>query len=254
MIQANCTGEVEVDAGSCAHIASLADYEKATGSATWRAIQRLAAAIRNESVQGADDSIANRTGHPIKIAFFSATPQGGGVALMRHALVRFLRLLGVDIAWYVPSPDAAVFRITKTNHNILQGVAAPDERLSAAGAAQMQDWIQLNAARHWFGDGRPLAPADKGGADFIVIDDPQMPGLIPMIKHHTPEKPIVYRSHIQVRSDLVAIKGSPQDETWGRLWDTIRLADVFISQPVKAFVPHTVPADMVGYMPATTDW
>lgn len=35
-----------------------------------------------------------------KIAFFSATPQGGGVALMRHALVRLSRLLGVDVTWY----------------------------------------------------------------------------------------------------------------------------------------------------------
>lgn len=35
-----------------------------------------------------------------KIAFFSATPQGGGVALMRHALVRFSRLMGVDLTWY----------------------------------------------------------------------------------------------------------------------------------------------------------
>jgi alpha,alpha-trehalose phosphorylase (configuration-retaining) len=35
----------------------------------------------------------------IKIAFFNSTPQGGGVALMRHALVRFLRLLEVDVEW-----------------------------------------------------------------------------------------------------------------------------------------------------------
>lgn len=36
----------------------------------------------------------------IKVAFFSSTPQGGGVALMRHALVRFARLIGVDLTWY----------------------------------------------------------------------------------------------------------------------------------------------------------
>jgi hypothetical protein len=34
-----------------------------------------------------------------KIAFFSATPQGGGVALMRHALVRFARVIGVQVSW-----------------------------------------------------------------------------------------------------------------------------------------------------------
>jgi hypothetical protein len=34
-----------------------------------------------------------------KIAFFSATPRGGGVALMRHLLLRYFRLLGVDCTW-----------------------------------------------------------------------------------------------------------------------------------------------------------
>jgi hypothetical protein len=34
-----------------------------------------------------------------KIAFFNSTPQGGGVALMRHALIRFLRLIDVDCQW-----------------------------------------------------------------------------------------------------------------------------------------------------------
>ena len=35
----------------------------------------------------------------VKIAVFSATPQGGGVALMRHALVRHSNALGVDTRW-----------------------------------------------------------------------------------------------------------------------------------------------------------
>jgi hypothetical protein len=30
----------------------------------------------------------------------------------------------------VPNPSPAVFRTTKNNHNILQGVAAPDLRLT----------------------------------------------------------------------------------------------------------------------------
>ena len=38
-------------------------------------------------------------GRKTKIAFFNSTPQGGGVALMRHALVRFLRLLNIDCKW-----------------------------------------------------------------------------------------------------------------------------------------------------------
>ena len=62
------------------------------------------------------------------------------------------------------------------------------------------------------------------------IDDPQMPGLIPLIKKIRPELPIVYRSHIEIRSDLVHVPGSPQEEVWKYLWNNIQLADLFISK------------------------
>ena len=74
------------------------------------------------------------------MAFFSATPQGGGVALMRHALIRFFRLVGVDCTWWVPKPKPEVFRITKTNHNILQGVADPAERLTKENQEVLDEW------------------------------------------------------------------------------------------------------------------
>lgn len=57
-----------------------------------------------------------------------------------------------------------------------------------------------------------------------------MPGLIPLIKKFRPELPIVYRSHIEIRSDLVHVKGSPQEEVWKYLWNNIQLADLFISR------------------------
>ena len=81
-----------------------------------------------------------------------------------------------------------------------------------------------------------------------------MPGLIPLIKEITPDRPVIYRSHIEIRSDLVSQEGSPQKEAWGYLWDDIKMADAFISHPVAKFVPHDVPKEMVGYMPAATDW
>lgn len=51
-----------------------------------------------------------------------------------------------------------------------------------------------------------------------------MAGLIPMIRKARPGLPIIYRSHIEIRSDLVQIKGSPQHEVWSYLWDKIKLA------------------------------
>jgi hypothetical protein len=35
-----------------------------------------------------------------RIAFFSSTLQGDGVAPMRHALVRFAHRVGVNVSWY----------------------------------------------------------------------------------------------------------------------------------------------------------
>ena len=57
-----------------------------------------------------------------------------------------------------------------------------------------------------------------------------MPGLIPLIRKIRPELPIVYRSHIEIRSDLVQVPGSPQEEVWQYLWKNIQLADLFISK------------------------
>lgn len=81
-----------------------------------------------------------------------------------------------------------------------------------------------------------------------------MPGLIPLIKKLTPNRPVLYRSHIEIRSDLVAQEGSPQADIWEYLWSNIKHADMFISHPIPSFVPKNVPRSEVAYLPATTDW
>ncbi|KAI6036060.1 glycosyltransferase family 4 protein [Pisolithus microcarpus 441] len=228
--------QVTVDAGGKIHLIDDLDvYRESVGQRTWNAVIKLADELRERKV---------------KIGFFSSTPQGGGVALMRHALIRFLSLLDVDAAWYVPNPSPSVFRTTKNNHNILQGVAAPDLRLTQEAKDQFDAWILKNGLR-WTAEGGPLAP---GGVDVAFIDDPQMPGLIPLIKKVRPDLPIVYRSHIEIRSDLVHQKGSPQEEVWEYLWKNIKLADLFISHPVSKFVPSDVPIEKLALLGAATDW
>lgn len=228
---------VEVDTGGMIQLVhSLDSYRDTVSDETWKTVLKFSGELKKKKV---------------KIAFFSATPQGGGVALMRHALIRFLQLLGVNASWYIPKPSPAVFRITKTNHNILQGVADPSARFDEEKQEKFTQWITYNANRYWLSRGGPLA---KGGADIVVIDDPQMPGLIPLIKEARPEVKIIYRSHIEIRSDLVAVPGSPQEEVWNFLWERIKHADVFISHPVDRFVPQDVPYEMVTLMPAATDW
>jgi hypothetical protein len=89
---------------------------------------------------------------------------------------------------------------------------------------------------------------------ILQIDDPQMPGLIPLAKAASPDRPILYRSHIQIRSDLADQDGTPQADIWEFLWRSIRHADMFISHPIPSFVPKNVDRSKVAYMPAATDW
>jgi alpha,alpha-trehalose phosphorylase (configuration-retaining) len=180
-----------------------------------------------------------------RLIFINATPQGGGVALMRHALIRLLRLLGVDAHWHILLPQKEIFAITKTKfHNVLQNVASPATELTEEDKQLYLDWSAENA--------RELQPVLQR-ADVIVIDDPQPAGLIPHIKQINPAANILYRSHIQIVAELANIEGTPQHTTWSFLWNFIRQADLFISHPLQMFVPDSVPAEKVLYMPATTD-
>ncbi|KAK6197196.1 hypothetical protein LQW54_010852 [Pestalotiopsis sp. IQ-011] len=239
LLQVGWRGAVQVDSAARVQLNTAEDHRRTVTEATWKAVTQFADRLKENGT---------------KIAFFSATPQGGGVALMRHALVRFSKLLGVELNWYVPKPRPGVFRSTKNMHNILQGVAKPDHRLSDDKKTAIRGWIRDNAKRYWLAEGGPLRPSAEGGADIIVIDDPQMPGLIPLIKELTPNRPVLYRSHIQIRSDLIAQEGSPQQEVWKFLWNDIRHADMFISHPIPQFVPKNVPREKVAYLPATSDW
>jgi hypothetical protein len=71
------------------HLATIDDYKRSVREPTWRAVQKY---------------IKDVVDRKLRIVFFSATPQGGGVALMRHALIRFLRMHDVDIEWWADIP------------------------------------------------------------------------------------------------------------------------------------------------------
>lgn len=85
--------EVEPDYGGMIQLTTVDDYKRSVREPTWRAVQKFI----KESVD-----------RKLRIAFFSATPQGGGVALMRHALLRFLQMQGVNVEWFVVPLDVAV--------------------------------------------------------------------------------------------------------------------------------------------------
>ncbi|KAK7205783.1 trehalose synthase [Myxozyma melibiosi] len=234
--------KVEVDDDGFIHMVDIADYERSVSPQTWECFTKLAEELKTIRVNGHKG---------VRVAFFNATPQGGGVALMRHALIRLFRLFDLHVTWYVPKPNPSVFRITKNNHNIIQGVADPDLRLNDAQKEQFTKWIESNFERYW--SSGPLDSEKPPGVDIAVMDDPQVVGLIPKAKAAGIK--VIYRSHIEVRSDLIKQKGSPQEGVWDYLWNSgIKDADVFISHPVKGFVPDAVDIKKVGLMPAATDW
>lgn len=83
--------QVLPDTGGKVRLVSSVDEYKQTimEQGTWNAVMKYATEMRERK---------------IKLAFFSSTPQGGGVALMRHALLRFFRMAGIQARWYVSLP------------------------------------------------------------------------------------------------------------------------------------------------------
>ncbi len=181
-----------------------------------------------------------------KIVFINATPRGGGVALMRHALIRLYRLLGINAHWHILRPDKAAFNITKTKfHNILQAVADKDTILDENDIAVYDAWIEENAAI--------LEKAYKD-ADVVVIDDAQPAGLVPYIKKANPGVKIIYRSHIQIVAELTDTPGTPQAKSWNFIWSKlVNQIDLFVAHPMREFIPENVRRKKTVLMPATTD-
>lgn len=213
------------------HLVRLSDYREVAGKEAVDEVENLAQLLKERGE---------------RIAFFSSTPRGGGVAIMRHALMRLFTLLGIDASWHVMYNNEKVFHITKKKfHNILQGVAGPEDKLTEKDKQAYRRWIKKNA--------KYFTPIFKE-ATTIIIDDPQPSGMIPFIKKINPKARIIYRSHIQIDTELLrSAENEAQRETWEFLWPNIRAADVFVSHPVPEFVPHPVSQEKVVYMPATTD-
>jgi alpha,alpha-trehalose phosphorylase (configuration-retaining) len=84
LLQVGYRGLVESDASFRSHMCTIEDYKTTCGDRTWESAMKFATSLKKRGT---------------KVAFFSSTPQGGGVALMRHALMRFAREVGVDLTW-----------------------------------------------------------------------------------------------------------------------------------------------------------
>jgi len=209
-------------------LVTLDDYKKITSKKDIELLLKLAHKFRSK-----------------KLVFFSATPRGGGVALMRHALMRLFRLIGVESSWHVMEESPEVFEITKKKfHNVLHGIAPPGVKLNDKDKKIYDGWIEENAKR---------LHSLFHESQVIVVDDPQPSGLVPYIKKASPKKKIIYRSHTQLETSLFADPKNSQSITWNFIWENIKTVDFFISHPVESFVPKMVDKEKVAYMSACID-
>jgi glycosyltransferase involved in cell wall biosynthesis len=226
--------EVEVDGNGKIVIADLDLYKKATTQGTWDKILIAAQKWREEGK---------------KIIFFNSTPQGGGVAIIRHSTIRLFHLLGVDAHWFVMKPNPVIFEITKRKfHNVLQGVAPSNVHLEDRDKKRWKRWCKRNLETYWKNGPVP-------DASIIVIDDPQPSGMIPFLRKMNKDATLVYRSHIELRSDLIRQEGTEQHHVWNFLWENIQLVDKFVTHPVDSFIPDNVRESKLEIirMPAITD-
>lgn len=189
-----------------------------------------------------------------RIARIGATMEGGGVAKMAPPWVHALRLLGVDVHWYVLEPDAEAFEVTKGIHNGLQnrpGVDGKVPELTDAGIAKHEAWIGKNFTV--LGEQEAVQTAD-----IVWIDDPQPAPLIRPIKAINPQAKFVFRNHIQSDHVLMDTPGTIQNRIHRYLWDRcgVGLVDAYVFHPVATtdgdweFVPDDVPEDKRAPLPA----
>ncbi|WVR09670.1 hypothetical protein IAU60_006745 [Kwoniella sp. DSM 27419] len=223
---------VLVDCNNRVKLCSILQYQQSTSPELWDRFTSLASHLNQNN---------------ISISFFSATPQGGGVALMRHAMLRLWNLVGLNVKWYVPEGHPTVFDITKRKfHNVLQGVAPKGVELEDIDKKWFELWTEQNYESFW--------SSGAIDASIIVIDDPQLTALIPIIKKARPDAKIIFRSHIQIQSDLTDDPSTPQARTWDYLFNFVKDVDLFLAHPVKFFVPKNVHENLpVLYMAPSTD-
>ena len=165
-----------------------------------------------------------------RIIHVNSTAVGGGVAEILRSLIPLSKGLGLDTDWYVVSPPAEFFDVTKKIHNLMQGAEGaltPEERQTYTTYASQGANLDFSCIE----------------ADVWILHDPQ---LLPMMAL-LPESaypPIVWVCHI----DLSA----PNQEMLASVFDNIREADVKVFS-LEQYVPAGLEDASVEIIPPAID-
>ncbi len=165
-----------------------------------------------------------------RIVHVNSTAVGGGVAEILRSLIPMSKGLGLDTDWYVVSPPAEFFDVTKKIHNLMQG---------AEGALTSEEREIYGT---YAGQGEKL---DFGEieADAWILHDPQ---LLPMMDL-LPESgypPIVWVCHIDL--------SDPNEGMLSSVLHNIRRADVKVFS-LEEYVPAGLGDASIEIIPPAID-
>ena len=165
-----------------------------------------------------------------RIVHVNSTAVGGGVAEILRSLIPISKGLGLDTDWYVVSPPAEFFDVTKKIHNLMQG----------AGGVLTPEEMQTYTTYAGQSSDLDLAPID---ADVWILHDPQLlplMALLPQGEH----PPIVWVCHIDL--------STPNQGMLASVFDNIRRADVKIFS-LQQYVPAGLEDAAVHIIPPAID-
>ena len=166
----------------------------------------------------------------------SATAQGGGVAEMLQALLRYGLGAGVDTRWLVLDGDPEFFAITKRVHNALHGSLGEG---SGFGPCEREHYEQV--LRNNLGSLKELVRP----GDIVLLHDPQTAGLIEGLRRTGAH--VIWRSHIG--------RDDPNDDTdlgWAFLRPYLQNADAFVFSRQR-YVPDWLAPDRVRVIAPSID-
>lgn len=189
-------------------LADKADYRKALGWFRYWALKAIAALYIKLN---------------LSLVFVNTATFAGGVAIMRHENLRFLRMLGVDVHWLViqPRPRTNPYLVTKQFHNNLQGVS--QEELTEQNKATLVDFNAFNEPRV-----KRFIQEHQDKHLFFYVDDPQPSLLVPFLARL--HMPILWRSHIQLDSAKMDDPDQPNARYGEFLADAVSNAGLMVFQ------------------------
>jgi trehalose synthase len=166
----------------------------------------------------------------------NSTARGGGVAEILHALLPYVRGVGVDTRWVVLHEEPEFFAVTKRLHNHLhedpgdRGPLGEDERnlyeaALRSSATQLAQLIQPD--------------------DVVYLHDPQTAGLVPAMKEIGVK--VVWRCHIGVDRPGRLARGG-----WEFLRSFVEGADAYVFSR-EAYVWEGLERARVWLMPPAID-